>query len=181
MKIIELKLGCALLTPKIIKDQRGEFIVPFSDTDLHKLNLSWMKTYQLNHSFTKEKGVIRGPNYQEDPYSQAKVIRCVRGSIYSVGICLKGVNKGKFVGYVLSDLGKELMYIPRCYAHGLITLEANTEIEYLTDNEYNYTAAKAIKWDDLGIDWTVGGLVKIREELLSEKNSHAPSIWKDKM
>lgn len=175
MKIIEFNLGCALLYPQIICDSRGEFVVPFSVMDMHKLNLPWERTFQLNHSFTNEKGTLRGPNYQ-NPYPQAKLIRCVRGSLYSVGICLSGLDKGKWVGYELTADGKELMYIPRGYAHGFITLEDNTELEYLTDNQYCYEAAKSIKWDELGIDWTVGDRVAIREELLSNKNRNAPMI-----
>lgn len=175
MQIVKSNLGCALLSPQVINDSRGEFVVPFSVIDLKKLGFSWEETYQLNHSFTNEKGTVRGPNYQ-DPYPQAKVIRCVRGSLYSVGICLDGADKGKCVVYELTAKGKELMYIPRGYAHGFVTLEDNTELEYLTDNQYCYEAAKSIKWDELGIDWTVGGRVKVREDLLSDKNRNAPKL-----
>lgn len=73
----------------------------------------------------------------------------------------------------------EEMYIPRGYAHGFITLEDNTELEYLTDNKYCSETAKAIKWDDLGIDWTVGGKVEVRTELLSDKNKYAQSLIKN--
>ena len=175
MQIIESKLNCALLSPQIIDDIRGEFVVPFSIEDLKTLNLPWEETHQLNHSFTKEKGTVRGPNYQ-DPFPQAKVIRCVRGRLYSVAICLSGPDKGKWVGFILTSEGKELMYIPRGFAHGFVTLEDNTELEYLTDNKYCYETAKSVKWDELGIDWTVGGLVEVREDLLSDKNRNAPSL-----
>lgn len=175
MKIIESKLNCALLSPQLIDDLRGEFVVPFSIEDLKTLNLPWEETHQLNHSFTKEKGTVRGPNYQ-NPFPQAKVIRCVKGSLYSVGICLSGPDKGKWVGYELTAKGMECMYIPRGYAHGFVTLEDNTELEYLTDNQYCFAAAKSIKWDELGIDWTAGGRVEVKEDLLSEKNRNAPKL-----
>lgn len=175
MLLINKKLGCALLLPKVVNDSRGIFCVPFSVSDLRNNNLHWEETHQLNHSFTSEKGTVRGPNYQ-DPFPQAKVIRCVNGSLYSVGICLSGPDKGKWVGYELTAKGMECMYIPRGYAHGFVTLEDNTELEYLTDNQYCFAAAKSIKWDELGIDWTVGGRVEVREELLSEKNKNAPKL-----
>lgn len=175
MQVIDSNLNCALLIPKVVEDPRGAFVVPFSIEDLKALNFPWEETHQLNHSFTTEKGTLRGPNYQ-DPYPQAKVIRCVNGSLYSVGICLNGPDKGKWVGYTLTAKGKELMYIPRGYAHGFITLEDDTELEYLTDNVYCYEAAKSVRWDKLGIDWTVGGLVEVREDLLSEKNRSAPVL-----
>ena len=68
------------------------------------------------------------------------------------------------------------MYIPRGYAHGFVTLEDDTELEYLTDNKYCFETAKSIKWDSLGIDWTVGGRVVIRQDLLSNKNRYAPML-----
>lgn len=175
MKIINKMYECALIQPQIINDLRGEFVVPFSIEGLKTLNLSWAETHQLNHSFTQKKGTVRGPNYQ-DPFPQAKVIRCIKGSLYSVGVCLSGPDKGKWVGFTLTSEGKELMYIPRGFAHGFVTLEDNTELEYLTDNKYCYEAAKSVKWDELGIDWTVGGLVEVREDLLSDKNRNAPSL-----
>ena len=175
MVVLKQKLGCALVTPQVINDPRGKFTVPFSIENLHSLGLPFEQVYQLNHSFTNEKGTLRGPNYQ-DPFPQAKIIRCVRGSLYSVGICLEGENKGKWVGFELSSERMEEMYIPRGYAHGFITLEDNTELEYITDNRYCYEGAKSIKWDALGIDWTVGGRVLVREDLLSEKNRNAPRL-----
>lgn len=89
---------------------------------------------------------------------------------------IPGKNYGKHAGFVLSEENKRLMYLPRGYAHGFVTLEDNTELEYLTDNQYNFNAAKSIKWNELGIDWTVGGKVQIKEELLSEKNFNAPKL-----
>lgn len=175
MDLVDKSLDCALLVPKIVNDSRGIFCVPFSVSDLRNNDLHWAETFQLNHSFTISKGTVHGPNYQ-DPYPQAKVIRCVRGSLYSVGICLDGLYKGKWVGYELTAKGMECMYIPRGYAHGFVTLEDNTELEYLTDNQYCFEAAKSIKWDELGIDWTVGGRVEVREDLLSEKNKNAPKL-----
>lgn len=172
MEIIEKRLGCALFLPKVVKDLRGEFDVPFSIKELDSLELSFKQVYQLNHSFTNKKGTIRGLNFQ-NPYPQAKVIRCIRGSLYSVGVCLEGTDKGKYVGYILTEDGKEEMYIPHGYAHGFVTLEDNTELEYITDNRYCFEAAKSIKWDSLGIDWSVGGKVEIRKELLSDKNKFA--------
>ncbi len=178
MNIIKSENGCVLFLPEIIEDLRGRFTIPFSVQEIKKMGYDWKETYQLNHSFTNVKGTLRGPNYQ-DIYPQAKVVRCVRGSLYSVGICLKGKNKGKWAGFELTSVGMEEMYIPRGYAHGFITLEDNTELEYLTDNKYCCETAKAIKWDDLGIDWTVGGKVEVRTDLLSDKNKYAKSLIKN--
>ncbi|MBO4952671.1 MAG: dTDP-4-dehydrorhamnose 3,5-epimerase family protein [Lachnospiraceae bacterium] len=178
MQIIKQSLDAYLLAPKLIKDQRGWFEIPFSVQDLRALGLEWRSTFQLNHSFTTYKGTVRGPNYQEEPYGQAKVIRCVKGRLYSVGIELdrNSENFGKFVGFELSAENKYLMYLPKTYAHGFVTLEDGTELEYLTDNEYNYESAKSIKWDELGIDWTVGGQVEVLTDVMSDKNKNAPKL-----
>lgn len=87
MNIIKSENGCVLFLPEIIEDLRGRFTIPFSVQEIKKMGYDWKETYQLNHSFTNVKGTLRGPNYQ-DIYPQAKVVRCVRGSLYSVGICL---------------------------------------------------------------------------------------------
>ena len=180
MNIKEKQLEAVLLEPKIIKDQRGWFSVPFSTQDLSDLGLEWRTTYQLNHSYTELKGTVRGPNYQEVPYNQAKVIRCIRGRLYSVGIDIdpSSSNYGEHVGFELSAENGLLMYLPNYYAHAFVTLEDNTELEYLTDNEFNYESAKSIKWDALGIDWTCGGQVELKTEIMSDKNKNAPKLSK---
>ena len=178
MNIIKHELDVYLLAPKIINDQRGLFVIPFSVQDLQELGLEWRSTFQLNHSVTTYKGTVRGPNYQEEPYSQAKIVRCVRGRLYSVGINIdqNSANFGKYVGFELSAENKNVMYLPKTYAHGFVTLEDETELEYLTDNEYSFESAKSIKWSELGIDWTFGGQVKVRTDVMSEKNINAPPL-----
>lgn len=187
MKILEQKLGCALLEPAMIRDVRGWFQIPFSIEDLHALGLEFNTVFQLNHSYTKEKGVVRGPNFQQRPFNQAKVIRCTRGSLYSVAIDIdpESPTYRQSCGFLLSEQNKCLMYVPDSYAHGFVTLEDGTELEYLTDNRYCYEAAKSFQFDDPGvldqsgkpgIDWTMGGAVKLRREIQSDKNRLAPAF-----
>ncbi len=187
MKILERKLGCALLEPALIHDARGWFQIPFSIEDLHELGLSFNTVFQLNHSYTKEKGVVRGPNYQKRPFNQAKVIRCTRGSLYSVAVDIDpdSLSYGHSCGFYLSAQNKCLMYIPNGYAHGFVTLEEHTELEYLTDNRYQYEAAKSFRYDDPqvldesgrpGIDWTMGGAIELNMDIQSDKNRLAPDF-----
>ena len=79
MRILDRKLGCVLLEPRIIQDQRGWFQIPFSVQDVRSLGLNFNSVYQLNHSLTITKGIVRGPNYQKRPYNQAKVVRVIKG------------------------------------------------------------------------------------------------------
>ncbi len=187
MKLLEQKLGCALLEPALIRDVRGWFQIPFSIEDLHALGLKFNSVYQLNHSYTEEAGVVRGPNYQKRPFNQAKVVRCTRGSLYSVGIDIDPASPTfrNSCGFYLSAENRYLMYLPDSYAHGFVTLEPDTELEYLTDNRYCYEAAKSFQFDDpavtdqngtSGIDWTMGGAVVLRTDIQSDKNRLAPAF-----
>lgn len=176
MEVVENIRDVVLLEYKLIEDNRGWFSIPFP---IHELKeFGFQEVCQINHSYTKEKGVIRGLNYQEAPYSQAKGVRCIRGSLYSVAVNMdkSSENYGKFVGYILSDSNHRMMYIPRNHAHGFITLEEDTELEYITDNIYSYPHAKSISYKGLGIDWTVGGMVSIQESIQSDKNKYAPEL-----
>lgn len=186
MKIIDSKLDCVLLIPSIITDNRGWFQIPFSVQEIRDLGLQFNSVYQLNHSLTTIKGIVRGPNYQCRPYNQAKVVRVIRGAVYSVGIDIDPQSKtfGKAAGFLLSEHNHYLMYIPNTYAHGFTVIEENTELEYLTDNEYNQASAKSIWFADKGItdieskqsvDWTYGGAV-ILSNIQSEKNANAPLL-----
>ena len=184
MKLLKKDIGCALLEPTIIKDGRGWFQIPFNIDEINSLGLKFDRVFQLNHSYTSESGIIRGPNYQKRPYNQAKVVRVIKGSVYSVGIDIdpKSRNYGCSVGYTLSARNKRLMYIPNTFAHGFTVLEDDTELEYLTDNYYNSAAAKSIQFDDSfynhgkGIDWSVNNTVELNLINRSEKNRKAPGL-----
>lgn len=186
MKIIEKKLECMLLRPSIIEDNRGWFQIPFSVKEIRDLGLQFNSVYQLNHSMTTTKGIVRGPNYQCRPCNQEKIVRVIRGAVYSVGIDIDPQSKtfGKAAGFLLSEKNRYLMYIPNTYAHGFTVIEDNTELEYLTDNEYNQLSVKSIWFADKGItdiesskqvDWTYDGAV-VLSDIKSEKKANAPLL-----
>ena len=177
MIIIEEKLNCVLLSPQILHDNRGWFQVAFNIADLHKLNLHFQSVCQLNHSMTELAGTVRGLNYQEAPYEQAKIVRCIKGNLYSVAVDIRKESEtfGRWCGFELNAESGNLMYIPRGYAHGFIANEDHTELEYLTDNVYSKEHAKSIRYDDpdIGIDWTQNGQVAVLETVLSKKIANA--------
>lgn len=186
MKIVEQKLGCALIEPTIIRDNRGWFQIPFSIQDIHKLGLQFNSVFKINHSMTMVKGIVRGPNYQRSPYNQAKIVRVIKGSAYSVGIDIDPASNsfGMAVGYLLSERNKYLMYISNTYAHGFTVLEDGTELEYMTDNEYSFDDAKSIWLLDehiidvntgRQIDWSYSREV-VLSDIKSEKNANAPML-----
>lgn len=178
MIVLEQKAGCVLFENKRIEDNRGWFSVQMNADELGKYG--FRRIVQLNHSFTEKVGVVRGLNYQALPFQQAKVVRCVKGAIYSVGVNIdpSSVEFGKWVGYELSDRNERIMLIPKTFAHGFITLETNSEMEYFTDEIYVAEKAKSIRYNDsdIGIDWTLGGRIIPNERILSEKNRCAGTI-----
>ena len=180
MKIIKKELACCLLESPLIWDQRGWFHIPFCAGDLQTLGLNFGDVCQLNHSFTEHMGIVRGPNYQKKPFQQAKIVRCTKGAVYSVGIDIdrNSITYGQWCGFVLSEKNKHLMYVPDSYAHGFITLEENTELEYFTDNLYSGEHAASFAWNDpeVAIDWTCGGQIEVNTAIMSEKNRHAPML-----
>lgn len=180
MEIIERALGCVLLSNCRLDDSRGWFQVDFSIADLHASGVAFDHVEQLNHSHTEHAGVVRGLNYQSAPFEQAKVVSCVAGAVYSVGADITSGSPtfGQWCGWVLTPDNHRSMIVPRGYAHGFVTMQDDTELQYLTDNSYSYDHAKSIRYDDpdLGIDWTVKGTVALRPDILSSKNRNAPYL-----
>lgn len=172
MVLLEQKKGCVLFENRIIEDNRGWFSVQINVNELQKYDFNGI--VQLNHSFTREKGIIRGFNYQSAPFQQSKIIRCVKGSIYSVGVNINPQSPefGEWIGYGLTANDNRMMLVPRIFAHGFITLEENSEMEYFTDEVYAPQNAKSIRYDDpdIGVDWTFNGKVLPNTTILSEKN-----------
>lgn len=180
MNIVARALDCALLEAKRIDDIRGWFQIDFSMAELQSQALPFRGVVQMNHSFTEHSGVIRGLNFQSAPFEQAKVVSCIAGSVYSVGVNItpSSPSFGHWCGFALSAANHRVMYVPRGYAHGFVTLCDNTELQYFTDNIYSHEHAKSIRYDDpdLNIDWTMNGGIVVRPDILSEKNRNAPYL-----
>jgi dTDP-4-dehydrorhamnose 3,5-epimerase len=112
---------------------------------------------QMNHSFTKEKGALRGTHFQKAPYAEIKMVRCISGCVYDVVVDLRKDSETflKWVGVELSAAKKNMIYIPVGCAHGFQTLSANCELIYLHSDFYNSSAESGVKYDDpaIGIKW----------------------------
>lgn len=180
MKIIAEKLECKLLETVRLKDNRGWFQISFNQEELKDLGVDFKGVCQLNHSYTEHRGVIRGLNYQQEPYQQSKLVRCVKGKLYSVAVDIdpNSKNYGRWCGFELSADNGHVMYVPRTYAHGFITESQECELEYFTDQVYSYESAKSIYYSDplIGIDWSNAGNIVINKEIISEKNRNAPFL-----
>lgn len=127
-------------------DNRGYFARTFckEEFEAHGLVSNFI---QMSTSLNSKSGQIRGMHYQEDPYGETKVIRCIRGAVYDVIIDLRPDSKTymQWYGVELSEDNCQMLYVPKKFAHGYKTLRDNTELFYMMDQVYVKEAAKEIE------------------------------------
>ena len=141
-----------LLEPIVRGDNRGYFMETFL---LNKFLAKVTNTtfVQENESCSSY-GVLRGLHYQLPPHAQAKLVRVIKGKIFDVAVDIRKESPtfGKYVGLELSGENKRQLFIPRGFAHGFVTLEDNTIVQYKTDSYYAPECEEAIIWNDKRID-----------------------------
>jgi dTDP-4-dehydrorhamnose 3,5-epimerase len=168
MKFKETKLkGNYLIDLELREDNRGFFARYFCEKEfsLHGLNTTWV---QINNSFTKTIGTLRGLHFQREPNAEIKLVRCLKGAIWDVVVDLRHNSKtyGEWFGAKLSDQNRTMMYVPKGFAHGFISLEENSEILYLVSNFYSPELEGTLLATDnkVNIDWP------IKPEIISDKD-----------
>ena len=174
MNIIETTLaGVLILEPKVFGDARGWFMESWSKKKMEDAGI-FVDFVQDNHSFSAEKGTLRGLHYQLNPMAQAKLLRVSRGTIFDVAVDIRcgSPTYAKWVGIELSAENHRQLFIPRGFAHGFITLTNDVEVLYKADNLYAPEYDGNIRWDDpeIGIKWPIAPVV------LSEKDAAAPAL-----
>jgi dTDP-4-dehydrorhamnose 3,5-epimerase len=144
-----------LIKPMIFDDDRGYFLESYKHSDFKKNGIP-ENFVQDNHSHST-KGVLRGLHYQINPKAQGKLVRCIKGEIFDVAVDIRqsSSNYGQWIGEILSEDNKKMLYVPVGFAHGFITLSQVAEITYKTTEEYHPNFEKGIRWDDpkIAIDW----------------------------
>lgn len=167
--------GPVLLSPRRFEDQRGWFSETFNTQRAASAGVT-AEFCQDNQSFSREAGTLRGLHFQAPPFAQAKLVRCLRGSILDVIVDIRRDSPtfGKWASAVLSAVNGLQLFVPRGYAHAFLTLEANCEIAYKVDNYYSAEADGGVAWDDpsIGIDW--GELIS--DPVLSAKDAELPQL-----
>lgn len=170
MKIISEPIpGGFLLEPTVFGDERGYFFESFNDVLFSKLTGANSLFVQDNQSMSA-KGVLRGIHFQLGDSAQAKLVRVIQGSVWDVMVDLRpnSPTYKKWFGAELSAENKLMMYVPRGFGHGFVTLEDNTVFTYKCDNHYDREAELGLHYLDpeVGIDWPIDDL----EIILSEKD-----------
>lgn len=166
--------GVKVLTPRVFGDNRGWFYESYNKQVFEKLGLD-MEFIQDNHSLSVPKYTLRGIHFQNDPCAQAKLVRCIRGRILDVAVDLRKGSETymKWVAVELSAENKKMLFIPRGFGHGFVTLEDNCEVNYKVDNIYSKADERSIIYNDpqIGIQWPEGMV-----PVMSEKDLAAPTL-----
>ena len=153
-------------------DDRGFFARFFCKNELAEQGLN-NEIVQINNSLSQHKGTLRGMHYQLPPYEEDKIVRCLHGSLYDVIIDLRQDSPtfGRWFGEELTEENRKMMYVPKGFAHGLVTLEPDTEILYLVTQYYAPDYERGIRWNDprFNIQWPIEP-VEISEKDRNHRN-----------
>ena len=167
--------GVLEIVPAKFGDARGFFSETYNAAKLaeHGIDLRFV---QDNHSHSATKGVLRGLHYQLPPFAQAKLVRVVRGAILDVAVDIRRTSPtfGKWLSLEVSADRWNQILVPEGFAHGFMTLQADTEVVYKVTALHSPQHERSIRFDDpdLGIDW----MVDTASVTLSEKDGRAPRL-----
>ncbi|MDD4524220.1 MAG: dTDP-4-dehydrorhamnose 3,5-epimerase [Methanosarcina sp.] len=181
MNLIKTKIkGLLILEPKVFADDRGYFFESYNKKTLDDLigkNYTFVQDNESKSSY----GVIRGLHYQLAPYSQAKLVRVLEGSVYDVAVDLRKDSPtfGKWVSVELSGENKRQFLIPKGFAHGFSVLSETVVFAYKCDEYYHPETEAGIIYNDLtlNIDWKIPE----NDVKLSEKDKLLPELKNAKM
>jgi dTDP-4-dehydrorhamnose 3,5-epimerase len=137
-------------------DERGFFARAFCAREFADRGLATAMV-QANNSLSAQKGTLRGMHYQLAPKAETKLVRCLRGALYDVILDLRSGSPtfGQSFGAELTADNRRMMYVPKGFAHGFISLIDNTEVYYLVDEFYSPEHERGIRWNDrrFSIEW----------------------------
>lgn len=175
MEVIKTDIeGVVILEPRLFRDERGYFFESFSQREFNE-KVAEVTFVQDNESMST-RGVMRGLHFQRPPYTQAKLVRCVRGAVLDVAVDLRKGSPtfGKHVAVELTEGNHRQLYIPHGFAHGFVVLSEEAVFQYKCDNYYAPQADGGVSILDpsLGIDWKID----MSEAILSPKDLNHPLL-----
>lgn len=164
-----------LVTPDKHGDGRGFFSEVYNRRAFATAGLN-LEFVQDNHSFSAQRGTVRGLHFQSPPHAQHKLVRVIRGSIFDVAVDLRrgSPNYGRHVTTTVSAASWSQVFVPAGFAHGLMTLEPDTEILYKVSGHYAPTHDHGILWNDPALDirWPIPEC----DAILSDKDRNHPRL-----
>ncbi len=157
MNFVETALrGAFLIDPVLFEDERGYFATSFCRREFEAHGLT-PNLAQINISYNKKKGTLRGMHFQKTPHPQAKLVRCTIGAVYDVILDLRPGSPTfmKWTAATLTSQNRRMLYVPDGFAHGFQTVEDCTEVVYNVSDFYAPELADGVRWDDpaFGIQW----------------------------
>ena len=159
--------GVYLIRPQPFKDKRGLFRRHFCKGEFKKNGIVH-KIDQTNVSENLKKGTLRGFHYQKGSSAEAKTLSCLNGSIYDVVVDLRKNSKtfGKWISFILDNINKTAVHIPKGCANAFLTLKNNSIIHYYCSNKYDPKKEKGIRYNDpfFKFKWP------IKPKIISEKD-----------
>ena len=170
MKVIKTPIeGVVIIEPKVFNDARGYFFESFSQREFEE-KVRKINFVQDNESMSSY-GVMRGLHFQAPPFTQSKLVRCVKGRVLDVAVDIRkgSPTYGQHVAVELTEENHRQFFVPRGFAHGFAVLSETAVFQYKCDNFYAPQAdgGISIKDDSLGIDWHI----PVENALLSEKDT----------
>lgn len=179
MKFTETRLaGPLLIELQPAFDERGFFAQSWERDDFARRGLD-VELLECGISFNRRKGTLRGLHYQVAPFEQTKLVRCTAGAIYDVIVDLRPESSTcyQWVAFELTADNRNLLYVPKGFAHGFQTLADNSEVFYQMTGRYSPEHARGIRWDDarLGIAWPPATLrvMSVRDGQLTTVEGHS--------
>jgi len=165
--------GVCIIEPQVFGDHRGYFMETYSAKAFKDIGITNVFV-QDNQSFTAQTGTLRGIHFQNAPMAQAKLVRVTRGAVLDVAVDLRrgSPTYKQWVGVELSAENKRMLFIPRGFGHGFVTLTDNVEFCYKVDNIYSKEHDRGIRFDDpaIGVNWGVN------IPILSQKDTDSPLL-----
>lgn len=150
MRFRELSLaGAYLIEPERLTDDRGFFARIWCNREFQAVGLS-SELAQASISYSRVQGTLRGMHYQAAPHEEVKLVRCTSGGVYDVIIDLRTGSPtfGRWEAVELTAQNRLMIYIPKGFAHGFLTLEDDTEVEYHMSEYYSPECARGVRWND---------------------------------
>ena len=146
--------GLYIIEPTVHGDNRGYFMETYNQNDMHEAGLD-MVFVQDNQS-RSVKGVLRGLHFQKE-FPQGKLVRVIKGSVFDVAVDLRAGSKtyGKWFGVELTEENKKQFYIPEGFAHGFLSLEDNTIVNYAQTSGYSKEHDYGIAYNSIGFNWNI--------------------------
>ena len=165
--------GLFVIDAEPFVDDRGHFFRTFCKNEFAEIGHT--KAFvQINHSVNKYKGTFRGFHYQEPPFKEIKVVRCVSGSVLDIVVDIRKNSKTFLQSFQLelSAENKKMIYIPEGFAHGFITLEDNAQLIYFHSEFYNPKYERGLRFNDPSLQLEIS----LKPHLISDKDKQYPLL-----